>query len=80
MDNRSQNSQDLFLNRVRKDKLQATIYLLNGVKIVGRVKRFDKFILIVEGKDRQEQMVFKHAVSTISPAPASKAMADKPAA
>jgi host factor-I protein len=61
----SQNVQDEFLNSVRKEKLQVTIYLVSGVKLTGRVRSFDKFSLVLEGNN-QEQLVFKHAISTIA--------------
>src|SRR5215831_2125767 len=75
-----QNIQDGFLNAARKERLQVTIYLVSGVKLTGRVRSFDKFSLVLEGNN-QEQLVFKHAISTIAlpragastlpPAPAS---------
>ena len=60
-----QNIQDGFLNAVRKERIQVTIYLLSGVKLTGRVRSFDKFSLVLEGNN-QEQLVFKHAISTIA--------------
>jgi len=60
-----QNIQDGFLNLARREKLTVTIYLVNGAKLLGRIKSFDKFSLIIE-TSTQEQLVFKHAISTIS--------------
>lgn len=60
-----QNIQDGFLNLARREKLTVTIYLVNGAKLLGRIKSFDKFSLIME-TSTQEQLVFKHAISTIS--------------
>jgi|SRR6516165_7476425 host factor-I protein len=60
-----QNIQDGFLNTARKERLQVTIYLVSGVKLTGRVRSFDKFSLVLEGNN-QEQLVFKHAISTIA--------------
>ena len=60
-----QNIQDGFLNLARREKVTVTIYLVNGAKLLGRIKSFDKFSLIVE-TSTQEQLVFKHAISTIS--------------
>ena len=60
-----QNIQDGFLNLARREKHTVTIYLVNGAKLLGRIKSFDKFSLIVE-TSTQEQLVFKHAISTIS--------------
>ncbi len=60
-----QNIQDVFLNNVRKDKTVATIYLMSGVKLTGRIKSFDKYSVILEANN-QEQLVFKHAISTVT--------------
>jgi len=60
-----QNIQDGFLNLARREKMTVTIYLVNGAKLLGRIKSFDKFSLIIE-TSTQEQLVFKHAISTIS--------------
>ncbi|MGM0502589.1 MAG: RNA chaperone Hfq [Bacillota bacterium] len=59
--------QDKFLNHVRKEKIQVIIYLVNGVRLKGTVEGFDDFIIMVES-DKGQQMVYKHAVSTIEPA------------
>jgi host factor-I protein len=59
------NIQDAFFNNARKEKTQITIYLINGIKLLGRIKSFDKFTVIL-GNGPQEQMIFKHAISTIS--------------
>ena len=60
-----QNIQDGFLNLARREKATVTIYLVNGAKLLGRIKSFDKFSLIMEA-GAQEQLIFKHAISTIS--------------
>ena len=62
-----QNIQDGFLNLARREKTTVTIYLVNGAKLLGRIKSFDKFSLILES-GTQEQLIFKHAISTISQA------------
>lgn len=62
-----QNIQDAFLNTVRRDKTAVTIYLLNGAKLLGRIRSFDKFSVLLESGS-QEQLIFKHAISTISQA------------
>lgn len=62
-----QNIQDAFLNLARREKATVTIYLVNGAKLLGRIKSFDKFSLILES-GAQEQLIFKHAISTISQA------------
>ena len=65
MDNKpAQNIQDSFLNTARKDKLQITIYLLSGVKLSGRIRSFDKYSVVLE-TNNQEQLIFKHAISTV---------------
>jgi host factor-I protein len=60
-----QNIQDAFLNLARREKTTVTIYLVNGAKLLGRIKSFDKFSLILES-GAQDQLIFKHAISTIS--------------
>ncbi len=60
-----QNIQDAFLNTVRREKTNVTIYLLNGAKLLGKIKSFDKFSVLLES-GAQEQLIFKHAISTIS--------------
>ncbi|NMA33229.1 MAG: RNA chaperone Hfq [Clostridiaceae bacterium] len=60
------NLQDVFLNHVRKEHLPVTIYLTNGFQLKGMVKGFDNFTVILDTDGRQ-QLVYKHAISTISP-------------
>ena len=60
-----QNIQDAFLNTVRREKDTVTIYLMNGAKLTGRIRSFDKFSVLLESGS-QEQLIFKHAISTIS--------------
>jgi host factor-I protein len=60
-----QNIQDAFLNTVRRDKATVTIYLVNGAKLLGKIRSFDKFSVLLES-GTQEQLIFKHAISTIS--------------
>ena len=60
----AQNIQDSFLNNARKDKIVLTIYLMSGVKLSGRIKSFDKYSLVLE-TNNQEQLIFKHAISTV---------------
>ena len=62
-----QNIQDAFLNTVRREKTTVTIYLLSGAKLLGRIRSFDKFSVLLESGS-QEQLIFKHAISTISQA------------
>ena len=60
----AQNIQDSFLNTARKDKCVITIYLLSGVKLAGRIRSFDKYSVVLE-TNNQEQLIFKHAISTV---------------
>jgi host factor-I protein len=64
---KKQNLQDTFLNAVRKDKVQLTIFLMNGVKLQGIVTWFDNFCVLLKGDGRPPQLVYKHAISTIAP-------------
>lgn len=59
-----QNIQDAFLNNARKERTAVTIYLTSGVRLSGRIKSFDKYSLVLE-TDSQEQLIFKHAISTV---------------
>lgn len=60
----AQNIQDSFLNTARKDKTIITLYLLSGVKLTGRIRSFDKYSVVLE-TNNQEQLIFKHAISTV---------------
>ena len=60
------NLQDAFLNQVRKENIPVTIFLINGFQLKGMVKGFDNFTVILES-DGKQQMVYKHAISTITP-------------
>ncbi len=62
---KSQSLQDNYLNQLRKDKMQVIVYLTNGVRLKGTVKAFDNFVILL--KDANQQLVYKHAVSTIVP-------------
>lgn len=66
MTNKAMNLQDSFLNQVRKDNIAVTIYLVNGFQIKGQVRGFDNFTVILEN-DNKQQMIYKHAISTIMP-------------
>jgi host factor-I protein len=63
---KSQSVQDVFLNKIRKDKTPVTVFLVNGVKLQGIVTWFDNFCLLLR-RDAHSQLVYKHAVSTIMP-------------
>lgn len=60
------NLQDVFLNQVRKEHIAVTIYLTNGFQLKGMVKGFDNFTVVLDS-DGKQQLVYKHAISTISP-------------
>ena len=66
MNKTSINLQDVFLNQVRKEHIGVTIYLTNGYQLKGMVKGFDNFTVVLESEGKQ-QLVYKHAISTISP-------------
>ncbi len=67
MKNTALNLQDLFLNNARKERIPVTIFLMNGVQIKGYVKGFDSYIVLLEGENKQQNLIYKHAVSTIVP-------------
>jgi host factor-I protein len=60
------NLQDVFLNKARRESIGITIFLVNGYQIKGQVKGFDNYTIILESEDRQ-QLIYKHAISTIIP-------------
>jgi host factor-I protein len=64
---KTHNLQDTFLNHVRKNKTNLTIFLVNGVKLQGVVTWFDNFCVLLR-RDGHSQLVYKHAISTIMPA------------
>lgn len=63
---KSLNVQDVFLNKVRKDNVPVTIFLVNGVKLQGAISAFDNFCVTLR-RDKQDQLVYKHAISTVMP-------------
>lgn len=60
------NLQDVFLNYVRKNKTQVTVFLINGVKLQGYISWFDNFSVLLR-RDGHVQLVYKHAISTVMP-------------
>ena len=64
-DKAAQNIQDGFLNTARKDKFVVTIYLISGAKLIGRIRSFDKYSVVLD-TNHQEQLIFKHAISTVA--------------
>ncbi|MCK6417451.1 MAG: RNA chaperone Hfq [Alphaproteobacteria bacterium] len=61
-----QNVQDVFLNKIRKEKMSVTVFLVNGVKLQGVVTWFDNFCILLR-RETHVQLVYKHAISTIMP-------------
>lgn len=59
-----QNLQDEFLHSLRKERQTITVYLMNGYKLSGKIKGFDRFIVMLDSNG-QDIMIFKHAISTI---------------
>ena len=66
IENKIINAHDSILNYVRRNKIQVTIFLLNGVKMIGFVVCFDQHCVVLK-KDGYIQLVYKHAISTVSP-------------
>jgi len=63
--NKAQFLQDPFLNELRKEQVPVSIYLINGIKLQGTVDSFDQFVIVL--KSSVNQMVYKHAISTVVP-------------
>lgn len=61
------NIQDTFLNQIRKENILVTVYLMNGFQLRGFVKAFDNFTIVIDSEGKQ-QLVYKHAISTFTPA------------
>lgn len=58
--------QETFLNRVRKERVRCDVYLVNGVKLEGKIKYFDNFTILLKDGPR-EVLVYKHAITTVAP-------------
>lgn len=71
---KGQNLQDIFLNTLRKEHVPVSIFLVNGIKLQGRVDSFDQYVIML--KNTISQMVYKHAISTIVPSKNVKLMRD----
>ena len=63
---KGQTLQDPYLNALRKERVQVSIYLVNGNKLQGQIESFDQFVVLL--KNTVSQMVYKHAISTVVPA------------
>ena len=68
--------QDKFLNKIRKDKISVTVFLVNGVKLQGIITWFDNFSMLMR-RDTHAQLIYKHAISTIMPSLPVKLMDDE---
>ncbi len=66
MNKTANNLQDIFLNGARKGRIPVTIYLANGFQLRGFVKGFDSFTVVLDC-DGKQMMIYKHAISTITP-------------
>ncbi len=66
MADKTQNVQELFLNKLRKEEIPVTVYLMCGVKLQGIITGFDGFAMLLR-RDGHTQLIYKHAVSTIMP-------------
>ncbi len=65
--NKMLNLQDVFLNLARKERISVTIFLTNGYQFKGMVKGFDNYVVIMDC-DGKQNLVYKHAISTVIPA------------
>ena len=63
---RGQSLQDPYLNALRRERIPVSIYLVNGIKLQGQIESFDQFVILL--KNTVNQMVYKHAISTVVPA------------
>ena len=63
---KGQSLQDPFLNQLRKERVPVSIYLVNGIKLQGQIDSFDQFVVLL--KNSVNQIVYKHAISTVVPA------------
>jgi host factor-I protein len=75
-ESRSHNLQDVYLNQLRKERIPVIVFLTNGVRLKGVVKGFDNFVVLL--KDMNEQLVYKHAISTIVPEKSVDLRSDSP--
>jgi len=73
---KTQNLQDIFLNLARRDRLTVTMFLMNGFQLHGVVKGFDGFTVVLDS-DGKQQLIYKHAISTIVPPRPLDLSADK---
>ena len=60
------NLQDIFLTKARRDRVPVTMFLMNGFQLRGTITGFDAFVVVLDS-DRRQQVIYKHAISTIAP-------------
>jgi len=60
------NLQDQFLNALRKQHMTVSVFLVNRIKLVGKIESFDQYMVMLKGHDNVSQAIFKHAISTVS--------------
>ena len=75
---KGQSLQDPFLNALRKERIPVSIYLVNGIKLQGQIDSFDQFVVLL--KNSVNQMIYKHAISTVVPSRPVKMPTANPAA
>ena len=68
------NLQDAILKEVRRDKVPVTLFLMNGFQLRGTITGFDSFVVVLVSEGKQ-QMIYKHAISTLAPSRPLKAAA-----
>ena len=74
-----QNIQDVYLNTMRRDKIPVTIFLIGGIRLIGKIRGFDKYSVVLEANN-QDQLIFKHAISTVAAGRSFSAAASTPVA
>lgn len=70
------NLQDMFLNTLKKEQTPVSIFLVNGIKLQGKIDSFDQYAIMLKSRDSQ-QLVYKHAISTIAPGKIIKLMSNE---
>ena len=76
---KTKNLQDAFLNRARAERVPVTLFLMNGFQLCGVLRAFDSYTVVIDS-DGKQQLIFKHAISTIAPVrPIALEGADAPA-
>ena len=74
MQKTTENYQDIFLNQARRERTMLTVFLMNGFQMRGVITGFDQFVILLQSDGRQ-QMIYKHAISTLAPIRPLKAAA-----